>query len=102
MTYNLTVSRLTPSVPIASALSGDSSTSNEGIEICWLKTASHRVVFLHGNTHGCGDRLTSKEFTMGPETLFPMGDIFYFGCDDDFWQRFSPYYLVNALIVVRR
>ena len=63
---------------------------HECIEVCWFKTAGHRVVFLDGNAHGCGDRLASKESTMGPKTLFPTREIFYFGGDDDFWQRFSP------------
>ena len=63
---------------------------HECIEVCWLKAAGHRIVFLNGNAHGCGDRLASKESTMGPKTLFPTREIFYFGGDDDFWQRFSP------------
>ena len=64
---------------------------HECIEVCWLKAAGHRIVFLNGNAHGCGDCLTSKEITMGPKTLLPTRDIFYFGGDDDFWQRVSPF-----------
>ena len=59
---------------------------HECIEVCWLKAAGYRVVFLDGNAHGCRDCLTPKESTMGPETVFPMRYIFYFGGDDDFWQ----------------
>ncbi len=64
---------------------------HECIEVCWLKAAGHCVVCLDGNAHGCGDCLTSKEIAMGPETLLPTRDIFYFGGDDDCWQRFSPF-----------